>query len=144
MASTSSSCHSGLSGPKDKDRYEAVSAVALTAADCARAALIKAVKQEREVEYLKKEMGFLRREKSVLKLKLLTRRLSQTLRFLLAQQTLFAELNSKMRHTTLPRAPQAFCLANQLNVINLNHVIPCVTTRRAASCRTNSPPFVEV
>ena len=66
MARTSSFCHSGLSGPKDKDRYEAVSAVALTAADCARAALIKAVKQEREVEDLKKELGFLLREMSVL------------------------------------------------------------------------------
>ena len=63
MASTSSSCHSG---PKDKDSYEAVSAVALKAADSARAALSKAVKQETEMEYLKKEVGFLRREMSEL------------------------------------------------------------------------------
>ena len=62
MASTSSSCHSG---PKEKDMYEAVSAVALTAAESARAALSKAVKQEREVEYLTKEVGFLQRETSV-------------------------------------------------------------------------------
>ena len=64
MASTSSSCHSG---PKDKDVYGAVSAVALTAAESARAALSKAVKQEGEVEYLKKEVSFLRREMSELK-----------------------------------------------------------------------------